>query len=71
MYLGRPIRQMRPFPPTLNRQWGDFYADGNSLSNVGVSDDPSLDEVIANVLRDDFVFISLPPTLSVTCKGDK
>ena len=21
-YLGHPIRQMRPFPPTLNQQWG-------------------------------------------------
>ncbi len=52
-------------PPSTN-DGGDFNADDYSPSNVGPSDYPSLDDVIANVLRDDFVFISLPPTFFVT-----
>jgi hypothetical protein len=51
-YLGRPIRQMRPLPPTLNRQWGDFTAH-SVRSHVGASEQSgSL-----------FASISLPLTL--------
>jgi hypothetical protein len=61
--LGCPITRTRPFPPTLNQQWGGVPSHDNLSSNVGTSNDPSLNKVIADVLCNDFVFISLPPTL--------
>ena len=59
------LGQGHSLPPSTN-DGGDFNPDNYSPSNVGLSDYPLLDDVIANVLRDDFVFISLPPTLFVT-----
>ncbi len=51
-YLGRPIRQMRPLPPTLKQQLGDFTAD-SVQSHVGASKQPG----------SSFASIFLPPTL--------